>query len=432
MQSRVVVFSCDAMVAEDIEYLLKKDRFRELAKRAARVKTMKTIYPTVTYPCHTSMLTGCYPEKHGVASNMKYIPGQLKDVPWNWFADAIKTPDIFTAAKRAGLTTASVFWPVTGNHKHIDYNIPEYWPQGEGDTKRDCFLRAGTSKELWEKIVAPNIENVKIRTHPDTDEFIIKCCCDILKKYKPHLLMIHTGDVDAYRHGNGLFCEQVTRGVEDTERWLFDLINATKEAGTFEETNFFLVSDHGQLEIVRKINLNVIFAENGLIEADGSGNLSDWQAYCHSTGLSAQVMLKDPENKEIYEKTYALLNKLCFEGVYGIERVYTKEQAKCEEHLDGEFSFVLEGDGYTSFSEDWRRPLVISKVDASDYRYGKATHGHHPDKGPQPVLFAFGPDIKEGVLLDRRNTVDEAPTYAKILGAKMPWADGTPIKEILK
>ena len=111
MQSRVVVFSCDAMVAEDVEYLLKKDRFSELAKRAARVKTMRTIYPTVTYPCHTSMLTGCYPEKHGVTSNMKYIPGQLKNVPWNWFADAIKTPDIFTAAKQAGLKTASAFWP---------------------------------------------------------------------------------------------------------------------------------------------------------------------------------------------------------------------------------------------------------------------------------------------------------------------------------
>ena len=152
-QSRVVVFSCDAMVSEDIEYLLKKPRFRSLFEKGSSVKTMRTIYPSVTYPCHVSMSSGCYPAAHGVTNNMTFEPGRLKNVPWNWFADVIKCPDIFSAAKEAGLTTASVFWPVTANHKYIDYNIPEYWPQGEGDTTKDCFLRAGTSRELWERVV---------------------------------------------------------------------------------------------------------------------------------------------------------------------------------------------------------------------------------------------------------------------------------------
>ena len=58
--------------------------------------------------------------------------------------------------------------------------------------------------------------------------------------------------------------------------------------------------------------------------------------------------------------------------------------------------------------------------------------GCYPDLGPQPVFFGVGPDIREGVYLDRREIVDEAPTYAKILGVSMPWADGHPIKEILR
>ncbi|MBO7376062.1 MAG: alkaline phosphatase family protein, partial [Clostridia bacterium] len=124
---KAVVFSCDAMVYEDIEYLISKGgRFADLVKSGALVERTRTIYPSVTYPCHTSMSTGCYPAKHGVTNNSEFCPGQLKNVPWNWFADAIKCPDIFTAAKRAGLTTACVFWPVTGNHKYIDYNLPEY------------------------------------------------------------------------------------------------------------------------------------------------------------------------------------------------------------------------------------------------------------------------------------------------------------------
>ena len=74
---------------------------------------------------------------------------------------------------------------------------------------------------------------------------------------------------------------------------------------------------------------------------------------------------------------------------------------------------------------------MVKQLDLSDYRYGKATHGHNPDKGPQPIFFGFGKDIKEGVIIERRPTVDEAPTYAKILGVEMPGVDGTPIDEML-
>ena len=139
----------------------------------------------------------------------------------------------------------------------------------------------------------------------------------------------------------------------------------------------------------------------------------------------------DPTDKETWQKTYDLLKWMRDEGIYGISEVYTTEEINEKEHLSGEFSFVIESDGYTSFAEDWKRPMV-KQLDLTDYRYGKATHGHNPDKGPQPIFFGFGKDIKEGVLIERRPTVDEAPTYAKILGVEMPGVDGTPITEMLK
>ena len=430
-RNKVLVYSCDAMVYEDILYLLQKPRFRALYERGSIVKRMRTIYPSVTYPCHTTMSTGCYPDKHGVVNNMKFQPGVQKDIPWEWFADAIKCPDIFTAAKKAGRTTAAVFWPVTGNHPDIDYLVDEYWPQSPEDTKEACFLRSGTTRELYGACVAPYLENVKIRTHPATDEFLVNSVCSIIERYQPDLMMLHTGDVDHYRHKTGLFTEMVTRGLDDTERWLDQIIQATKRAGVFEQTNFFLVSDHGQLEIVRSIKPNVMFARHGLIQTDEAGRLVDWQAYCHSTALSAQIRLRTPEDRTLWEKVYRLLLDMREEGVYGISEVYTAEEIEEKEHLTGDFSFVIETDGYTSFSEDWNGPLV-QPLDITDYRFGRATHGHNPDKGPQPTFFAFGPDIRAGVELERRPTVDEAPTYAKILGAEMPWADGTAISEILK
>lgn len=429
--SKVIVFSCDAMVYEDILYLLETSpRFKELYAKGSGVKRVKTIYPSVTYPCHTTMSTGAYPNKHGVTNNSEFHPGQLKNVPWNWFADVVKCPDIFAAAKAAGKTTAAVFWPVTGNNQNIDYLVDEYWPQGPEDSKKDCYLRSGTTEELYRVAVEPYMEGLKIRSHPDTDDFLINCCCDIIKHYQPDLLMVHTGDVDAYRHKSGLFTPMVTKGVEDTERWFYQLMDAAKEAGIYEKTNFFLISDHGQMEIVRSVKPNVLFAENGLMDIDENGNMTDWKAYCHSTGMSAQIRLKDPSDREVWQKTYDLLKMMEYEGVYGISKVYTAEEIDELEHLNGEFSFVVETDGYSSFSEDWKRPIV-APLDITDYRFGRATHGHLPDKGPQPVFFAVGPDIKEGVYLERRPTVDEAPTYAKILGAEMPWADGVAIDEIL-
>ena len=102
-----------------------------------------------------------------------------------------------------------------------------------------------------------------------------------------------------------------------------------------------------------------------------------------------------------------------------------------EEHLGGDFAFIIETDGYTSFSNDWTGELCRAH-DIKDYRFGRATHGHYPDKGPQPTMIAFGPDIKPGAVVERRPIVDEPATVARVLGLDMGDIDGKPILEILK
>ena len=80
-QSKVIVFSCDAMVYEDIEYLIKTSpRFRDLYAKGSGVKRTRTIWPSVTYPCHTTMSTGCYPDKHGVVNNSVFRPTAIATV----------------------------------------------------------------------------------------------------------------------------------------------------------------------------------------------------------------------------------------------------------------------------------------------------------------------------------------------------------------
>ena len=85
--------------------------------------------------------------------------------------------------------------------------------------------------------------------------------------------MIHPANVDAYRHGTGLFSDKVTHGLHEVDGWLAEIIRATKDAGIYEETDFFIVSDHGQLNIRRCVALNVLLAEKGLIDVDENGKM---------------------------------------------------------------------------------------------------------------------------------------------------------------
>ena len=296
---------------------------------------------------------------------------------------------------------------------------------------RDCFLHSGSTPEVVEKCIDPNLWMQVNRTHPYCDEFITACACSMIREFKPNLLMIHPANIDGYRHQTGLFSPKVTHGVHEIDNWLGWLIKATKDAGIYEETDFFIISDHGQINISRVMCPNVELARRGLIDVDAEGNVRDYTAMVKSTGASAQVYLKDPTDKAALARTAETLDDMCKAGTYGISRVYTAAEAEAEEHLAGDFSFVIETDGYTSFGNDWMAPMCRAH-DTTDYRFGRATHGHQPDKGPQPTLIAFGPSIKPGVVLDSRRIVDEPVTVAKVLGLEMGDVDGHAIDEILR
>ena len=120
----------------------------------------------------------------------------------------------------------------------------------------------------------------------------------------------HPANIDASRHHTGLFNDQILTGIEETDAWIGEIMQAVEEIGELENTNFVLTSDHGQLEVKRIIHPNVILADHGLITKNDDGTLKDWDAWCLSGGLSALVYLKNPEDRETYEKTYRLLQYL--------------------------------------------------------------------------------------------------------------------------
>ena len=438
MKKRLLVFSVDAMVREDVDKLMTMENFGSVMKGSCQVTHVRTIYPSITYPAHTSIATGCYPNKHGIVSNFKFTTGD-KEMAWVWDHNLVKVEDFFDCAKRAGYTTGSVGWPVTGSHKSIDYLWNECWMPFEGDTLETCFRREGSSEEVIEilkkhsDLLPPTFSEggrKNFMIEPYIDRFEIAVACDIIRQFKPEVMFVHDGIMDFTRHKYGVFNTETDKGIEFVDWQFGQLVAALKDAGVFEQTNIVVVSDHGQLSTRRILKPNVYLRDHGFIDVDENGEITDWRAFCLSDAMSDLVYLKDPSDKKTYDAVYKLLSDMAEEGIYGFNEVLTTAEIDKREHLAGDFSFVLETDGYTSFSDSVNRP-VIQPYDYRDYRFGRATHGYNPDLGPQPVMNAIGPDFKRDVVVERRPVVDEAPTLAKAMGFDMPMADGKPIEEFL-
>lgn len=426
----LIVLSADALVEEDMENLSAMPNFRKYLAGGCGVKKIRSVYPTITYPCHTTMITGVYPDKHRICGNLEFHPGQTENLPWLWDRSHNKwQQDLFTEAKKRGYHTASVFWPVTGNHPAIDDLIDEYWVQSSDDTPEAAFARMGSDQRMIE-IIMKNAGNTKRFLHPKLDQFIVDCACDILRQYKPDILFLHPADVDWARHQYGVFNDQVLRTIENTDRYIGMLMEAAKEAGR-GEINFVLTSDHGQRNISKVVNPNVYLQEKGLIRLDLNGKMKEWDAWCLSGGMSANIYLKNPDQKEQIKNIYHCLQELKEQKDSGIERIFTKEEVKEQEHLEGDFSFILEAKEGYSFG-DKVDPPYETKLEPTDYRYGRATHGYLPQKGPQPTFWAKGPDFRENVILEEGNLVDEAPTLAALLGIDLPGTDGRVMRELLR
>ena len=438
MKKRLLVFSVDALVREDVDTLRTLPNFRKYLGGASEVQRVRTIYPSVTYPAHVSLATGCYPEKHGLWSNFKFATNDKEDT-WEWFHDAVKVDDIFTAAKKGGYSTAAVFWPVTGRHPDIDYLVDEYWMPNPGDTLESAFRDVGSSDEVIRIIKenAPLLPPTYVKTgrknfttQPFVDNFLIGCTCGIIRRHRPDVTFVHNACIDSARHKTGIFNDDVTKGLKMVDDWFGQLMSAVEDAGVLADTNVVMLSDHGQMNLTRIIKPNVFLADHGLITLSPEGKVLDYKAFCFSNAMSTLVFLKNPEDRKTHDQVYDLLKRMRDEGIYGFTEVFTAREVRDKEHLDGGFSFVLETDGYTSFSDSCVRP-VIQNLDLSDFRFGMATHGYLPDKGPQPVFIAKGPGFKKGVVLERRPIVDVAPTLAKLLGVPLPDAQGTAMSELL-
>jgi len=420
-QQKLIVVSLDALFSEDLAYLAKKPTFGHILENCALVENLRSIYPTLTYPCHATMATGCLPAKHGVVNNYAFTPGSIHPA-WNWYHDSFKVPDLIDAAHERGLTTAAVGWPTMGNHPHVNWIVSEIAGTNAkvAEELRRDYLATGTTPELWEQVGAPHVWMRETLPAGHRASFFNNAvCCEIIRRFQPDLTLLHIGNVDHFRHVDGIHGQEVLVALDECESFVSDLLQAVRDAGIEDCTNIVLTADHCQMDVERTACPNVLLARNGWIDLAEDGSFRDWRAWCQSTGMCSEVYVKDPADEDA---VFELLN--AHTGLCGWSKVYTREEL-AEEGFLGDFAFVLETDNRSTFGNQYQGDCLVPLPKP------RGSHGYHPDKGSCPPIVAIGPAFRKGAVLPKARLQDGAPTWAKLLGCTLPDADGRVLHELL-
>ncbi len=420
----LIVVSYDAFSEDNWSYASSLPNLSKLIQAGAHSTKLRSVFPTLTYVVHTTIATGVYPNKHGIFNNnplQPFVPEE--EQTWFWYRDAIQAPTIYDAAHEQGLRTAGLLWPVSGRSS-IHYNLPEIRAI-KNENQALKILRSGSA------LYCLGMELKFGRTRqgiaqPNLDDFTTQCAVDTIKHKKPNLLMLHLIDLDDTKHAYGTDSEQVRDAITRMDRRIGDLMRAVQEAGIADDTVFLVIGDHGQFNVKRRVHLNNLLRDKGLIFEENG--LLRWRAYFQCGGGAAYLHIQ-PGDEEAEQLALAALADYMQDDASGIERLYTGDE------LDAAYAsrvarVMLDAKLDYSFDESLSEHL-IEDLEAQGIKH--ATHGYSPDReGYRCNLVISGKGVKSGYSLGDVQMVDIAPTMARVLGIRFEKCDGRTLDDIFK
>lgn len=218
-----------------------------LAANGVQADALKPSFPTLTFPNHYTLVTGLYPDHHGIVHNR--IEGPHNDELFV-HKDATSTADahwwggepIWVGAERHGIRAATMFWP--GSNAAIAGVRPSYW-------------------KSFNREISP-------QTRVDT----VLAWLDLPPAQRPGFITLYFEHADRAGHDYGPDSAEVDAQLPLVDAAVGRLIQGLAARGLDETTNLVVVSDHGQtgasrsqmievdrivdLERVRAVNLGVV------------------------------------------------------------------------------------------------------------------------------------------------------------------------------
>ena len=99
MANHLIVVSVDALVYEDLELLGKQPNVKRLLENGSLVRHMRTVYPSLTHIVHTTLMTGCTPDKTGIIANEHFEPGNARP-SWYNALDEVQCETLFMQRRK--------------------------------------------------------------------------------------------------------------------------------------------------------------------------------------------------------------------------------------------------------------------------------------------------------------------------------------------
>jgi len=404
---------------------------RKLAKEGAVAEGMKVSNPSVTWPNHTTLVTGVHPGQHSVLFNGVLMrPGPrlpVKVDPQRDKSDLVAVPTLADVLHKAGYRTAGINWPCTRNSKTLDDDFPDVPQQITHSTPRlrEELIAEGILKDATDR-------SFGAQSAASRDQIWTAAAVRVIEKRRPNFMMFHMLVTDSTHHKYGALSPAGYNAVALVDGQLREVLRALDAAGIRERTTVFVVADHGFDKALKILNPNVVLRKAGLLDATSVGQLVRARAQIISEGGTALVYLTNPETRDAdAAKVRELLREA--EGIAEIiEPVRFAELGYPDPEKNPQMAqMVLAAkDGYafnnTVLGEDYVTEVTLEQ----------GSQGHHGYLASNPkmnaVFVAAGRGIKEGARLGIIENIHVAPTIAYLLGVELPGARGKVLKEILE
>ena len=411
----VVVISLDGFPASALaDPRTPVPTLQRLAREGAVAKALQPVNPVVTWPNHTTMVTGVRPAVHGVMWNGLLVRdgyGAPRVEPWRVKTELVRAPTVYDAAHAAGLTSAEVDWVAIFNARTITWAFPEV-PRATGAVEQE-MIAAGL-------LTANDITAFHEGTSGAwRDQRWTDAAVHIIERHRPNLMLFHLLALDGINHhyGPGTPASQTAMAFLDAQ--VARVLAAIDRAGIREQTTVMVVSDHGFRVAADSIHPNVKLRELGLIS--GSAGDLRTEAWSSSWGGAAGVYIRDRSQRE------HLLGRIVgpLRALPGVERAIGSQDLASVNFPDPSMlnqapDLVLTAAKGYDFEDEDTGPVIAP---------ARADHlGHHGVLASDPemaaIFIAAGKGVASGQSLDTVRNLDIAPTIAEWLGVPLPGVEG--------
>jgi predicted AlkP superfamily pyrophosphatase or phosphodiesterase len=376
-----------------------------LAKMGASAEAAIPIYPSLTYPNHTTLVTGVYADKHGISSNTIFTWDKASTQLWYQDIKDIKAPLLWDLAHQAGKTTAVMSWPVSVN-ADVNWLIPEIFPVYGLNSKETWKLMQTRMKEdLKLELAAP--KKAPFKNIAERDEWIVGSAVKIIHDHSPDLSFMHLMNTDLAQHNHGRESRKIKASVRATDRQIKKIL----ESLDLTKTLLVVVGDHGFRDYTRDLDINFLFKKKGWRTKAGK---KAWQVVAHPGGGQATIYVNDktlePKIMEVLTQNapghYKILDRARLDGLHA---------------FPGALCAVDPAEGFRVADQ-------AQKTFISAPHEKRGQHGYlAEDPKLYTGLIVTGAGAEPGKNLGTVRLLDVAPTIAKALGISMPSAEGQPI-----